>query len=306
MSRRPSRSGDGSSERDAGRDERYATAQLLADDLRHVLAGEPTVARPLTLAERAGKWTLRHKRLAGAVACLVLLAGVGCAASALLIARQTIKADRNSARAQKNFRAARDAVDRFGTQLAQRLADVPGAAQVRRELLAELALLRDSRTGGGRADGCGPRDHLQQDGTLPMTPARPRRDCRHEVDATCTPDGAAEPGARDHVRHQALCANNLARALARAGRVDQAFQAHGEAIRIQQRLLHESTGARRFDDLALSHNNLGLLQAETGDIAAASQSFREAIRLQEQAAVRDSHDSQCCRHLAASYNNLGG
>ncbi len=119
------------------RDDRYETAQLFADDLRHVLAGEPTVAKPPTIPDRLGKWTYRHRRLVSAAACIGLLAGAGGALSTLLIARASIQADRNYQRAETNFRAARDVVDQFGSRLAERLADIPGASHVRRELLTE-------------------------------------------------------------------------------------------------------------------------------------------------------------------------
>src|SRR6185312_4698634 len=38
------------------RDDRYATARHLADDLRCVLEGKATAARPLTAIDRAGRW----------------------------------------------------------------------------------------------------------------------------------------------------------------------------------------------------------------------------------------------------------
>lgn len=60
--------------------QRYETADELAADLRRFLAGEPTVARPLSLAQRLGRWTLRHPALASLLAtvttaALVILGG---------------------------------------------------------------------------------------------------------------------------------------------------------------------------------------------------------------------------------------
>ncbi len=45
------------------REERYATAQALSDDLGRFLAGEPTLARRPTLVDRAAKWARRHRPL---------------------------------------------------------------------------------------------------------------------------------------------------------------------------------------------------------------------------------------------------
>jgi predicted Ser/Thr protein kinase len=55
---------------------RYETAQALADDLRHFLAGEPIQARPVGRAERAAKWIQRNPSVV-TLAALVLLSVVG-------------------------------------------------------------------------------------------------------------------------------------------------------------------------------------------------------------------------------------
>jgi hypothetical protein len=59
-------------------DERYASAERLADDLRRVLAHRPVAARRAPLAQRLRLWLQRHRRpaLAGGVA-LLALAGAG-------------------------------------------------------------------------------------------------------------------------------------------------------------------------------------------------------------------------------------
>src|SRR5262249_25831799 len=56
---------------------RYATAQLLADDLQRYLDGRPIQARPVSTWERAWKWARREPARAAAVAAigLALLGG---------------------------------------------------------------------------------------------------------------------------------------------------------------------------------------------------------------------------------------
>ncbi len=58
---------------------RYATAQDLADDLRHFLDHRPIRARPTGAVERGAKWTRRHPAAATLIATVVLVAIFGFA-----------------------------------------------------------------------------------------------------------------------------------------------------------------------------------------------------------------------------------
>jgi eukaryotic-like serine/threonine-protein kinase len=60
---------------------RYATAQVLAEELRRFQAGEPVQARPVSRMERGWRWCRRNPVVAGlaATVALVLLLGAGLA-----------------------------------------------------------------------------------------------------------------------------------------------------------------------------------------------------------------------------------
>jgi hypothetical protein len=77
-------------ERDPGA--RYATAAEVAAEMRRYLAGEPVLARPLSVWGRAGRWARRHPALASALALGAVLAVVGPTA-AVVIGRQAAKLD---------------------------------------------------------------------------------------------------------------------------------------------------------------------------------------------------------------------
>ena len=56
---------------------RYGSAQALADDLARYLAGQPIVARPVTLFERAGKWARRKPAIAALLVVVIFVAALG-------------------------------------------------------------------------------------------------------------------------------------------------------------------------------------------------------------------------------------
>jgi tetratricopeptide (TPR) repeat protein len=121
---------------------RYATAQDLADDLRHFRAGEPIRARPVGTVERVVIWCRRNPRVAGLVAALVLVFLTGCAGILWQWQRATSNADtaeRNASafrrerdtarqekeRAERNLQMVRNRVDQLN-QLGRDLLGRPG------------------------------------------------------------------------------------------------------------------------------------------------------------------------------------
>jgi tetratricopeptide (TPR) repeat protein len=68
-------------------DERYATAQEVADDLRRFLEDKPIRAKRPNLWQRLRKWRRRHKTLVTAVSVVLLILLVAAAASSLVMWR---------------------------------------------------------------------------------------------------------------------------------------------------------------------------------------------------------------------------
>jgi eukaryotic-like serine/threonine-protein kinase len=105
---------------------RYPTAEALAGDLEHWLAGEPIQARPTTPIERARKWARRNP----AVAALVVLANVLLIAGIAGVLWQwhraelhAVEAAEQARRAQAGARSARDSAA-HSAQVAQLLKEM--------------------------------------------------------------------------------------------------------------------------------------------------------------------------------------
>ncbi len=208
-------------------------------------AGEPIHARPPSLADRLGKWTVAHARLVFTSAALCLVVGAAGAVATVLVMRESREAEHNLRRAEKNFYAAREVVDRFGAGLAERLADVPGAESIRQDLLTEtIAYYREF------VEQAESNPQLRVDLAIGLQQAgdavgKTRFAGRGVGGPRSSPRplwarlAADSPGSRDHRNHLALSWNNLAGALATAGRFGEARDAQGAAIRIQTQLADE-------------------------------------------------------------------
>jgi serine/threonine protein kinase len=123
-------------------EDRYTTAQELADDLRRFLGHRPILARRPSARELVIKWFRRHPPVVAAAVVVLLIAAVGCALSTVMIARAqwrtkaALEAEAEQrARAEKTFRQARQAVDRFVDLSENHMAYKPELQEVRRRLL---------------------------------------------------------------------------------------------------------------------------------------------------------------------------
>jgi WD40 repeat protein/serine/threonine protein kinase len=84
-------------------EERYATAQELADDLQRFLEDKPIKARRPSLQQRAAKWARRHKSVVRAALVVVALAVMALAVSTFLIWRAQERTEAANRELQNNL-----------------------------------------------------------------------------------------------------------------------------------------------------------------------------------------------------------
>ena len=140
---------------------RYQSAADFARDVQRYLNDEPIEARPPTLADRAAKWSRRHRPLvwSALASVLIALAAFGFSTFTVLAAYQGEKelraaaeasardaeasaaeAGQSAARAAKNYQMARRAIRQMVNRVAnEQLAKIPEMREVRRRLLEDAA-----------------------------------------------------------------------------------------------------------------------------------------------------------------------
>lgn len=129
-------------------EDRYQTADALAGDLSCFLEDRPVGARRVRLLERATRWARRNPLPAALVAAVfVLLAAIGSISSILAIRleRQAVRVRQANVDAERNFQAARKAVDDYFTLVSEEtLLNEPSLIMLREKLLrAALDYHRD-------------------------------------------------------------------------------------------------------------------------------------------------------------------
>jgi tetratricopeptide (TPR) repeat protein len=113
---------------------RYHSTSDLAEDLRRFLEDEPIQARPVSTAERFGRWCRRNPKIAGLAGALLLVV-LGSFATVTALWRL---ADARGKAAERREQLARRVLEEISIQVAEnKLAQEPGMQKVQRDILRQ-------------------------------------------------------------------------------------------------------------------------------------------------------------------------
>ena len=228
-------------------EERYATAQELADDLRLFLEHRPIRARRPNPLERAAKWLRRHPVPVGSTMAVLVLSVVGLAVSTALVNRALEHAvlQRDEARAQRQradglYRLSRQAVDEMYAQI------------------AEQWVLESTQL-----------DELQQ-GFL-------RKGLRYYTQFAEADD---PEGGHSGQLHRAIAYRRAGDIQRRLCRGDQAIVSYRHAIGLLENLPPETRSVREYRyQKAYGHDRLGTLLMDSGQWEGAREAFNRALEI---------------------------
>jgi serine/threonine-protein kinase len=295
------------------RDQRYATAGELAQEVQRWLADEPVEAYRDPLLTRAGRWARRHKPLVAAAAALLVTAVVMLTISTVLIGKQKalVEAERN--RAAENFRLARQAVDEYFTNVSQSEELIAHNLEPLRKKLLQSArgfyekfVQQQSDDPGLQADlgrACYRLALLTSE-----IDARPRAAALFQESATIFERLlAGQPAAASLQRDLAAAYANLGVTHQALGESARAEDASTRAVTLLDQLVQSHPGEAQYQqDLALSYQQRGELCKALGQWDRAEEAYRQALSLLEQLVRQHPGVPRYRRDLAASHGRLGG
>jgi eukaryotic-like serine/threonine-protein kinase len=243
---------------------RYASVEQFSDDIRRYLEGLPVIARKDIFSYRAGKFIRRNKVGVTAAAVIVALLILGVAG----IARQTVLANRQRARAEKRFNEVRELAKSFMFKFHDAIQNLPGATQARQLVVSESLQYLNSLASEASDD-----PSLQSE----LATAYSRLSV---IQATST-------------------AGNL-------GDTQGALESERKALALRQSLVAaapQDPELRR--ELSLSYQRMGQLLREVDDTENAVEHFRKALEISESLVESDPTDLLARKSLADVYHGFG-
>jgi eukaryotic-like serine/threonine-protein kinase len=297
------------------REDRYATAREMEDDLQRFVDGKPTLARRPTLAARVNKWTWRHRRSVAVAMGILVMVVSGLLVSLFVISGERAAKEMAYRNAKARLTQARKLLDEFGSSVAQGLENVPGAEGLRKQLLHKMLPYFEEFAKASEGD-------LQQDPSLQADLAltynkigflsdqlgllEPSEAAYRKAQQILEKLAAVRSNNSEYAAELARCCNNLGQVLQKSGKLTGAKEQLERALAMQQRLVEASPQTLEHRaDLATTSSNLGLLLSKTGDRERAESLWRVAITMQEAIKSEAPTDRVNRHHLASSYNNLG-
>jgi len=128
---------------DKDRERRYASAGMLADDIRRHLRDEPISARPASTLYQLGKFTRRNKALVGGIAATMLALAAGLVITILLLGSTTRERDAK----QLALDESNDVTEFFSEMLTSTSPDIGNKDMSVREMLDQTAKTIGDRFG---------------------------------------------------------------------------------------------------------------------------------------------------------------
>jgi serine/threonine-protein kinase len=291
---------------------RYGTARELAQEVQRWLADEPVTAYPEPWATRARRWLGKHRALTASVASAVLVVAAGLAVATAMLTAANERERQSRARAEENFKLARDAVDRYFTKVSgdNRL-KARGLEKLRRDLLQEAKDFYERFT---EEQGDDPVLQAERAGThwrlgrISVEIGEDKEAARQYEQALAIMDRLTreQPDNPDYQQKRATTLHDLAILCYRTGQADRAREAFEQSVAIQDRLVSDHPDSESYRQrLSRALTDLGVFYASTNQLAKAEAAYLRALPLQEELSKAHPKDPESRMLVGTTLYNLG-
>lgn len=290
---------------------RYRSVEQFSEDIRRYLTGRPVIARPDTVAYRAGKFVQRNK-LGVAAAALVFLTLVG---GIIATTWQARRARAEQARAERRFNDVRKLANSVLFDYHDAIKNLPGSTKVRERLVKDALNYLDSLAGEAQGDPA-----LQRE----LAAAYERvGDVRGGESSGSLGDlaGAVESYTKAFAIREALVALNPDDAQARrdfasshqklgyrmldTGEARQGLDHLREALALYLGLTREQPANSDLRlELADTYNRLGQAMRQGGDLVGPREQYHAALEICEKLAARNPSDQRYRRALWTCHERI--
>ena len=292
-------------------EDRYASPRFLADDIEHWLADEPVSAWPEPWTVKARRWIGRNRTKVSVGAASIVVALIGLIITAILLNAAKERETTAKLEAIENFKLARQAVDRYHTDVSESvLLNEPGMQPLRKKLL-EAAKEFYEKFVKERANDP---SVLADLGLATYRLAQITGDIDSEKKATeLYADAikdfdklpAAEQASAEIRSDRATSWHHLGRLLRKTDQIPQSEEAYGKALAIWEQLTKDSPKDERAQaGLARTQLGLGNVYQINTKLDLAQKAYQQS--LDNRVALANAHPKvpEYQRDLATSYNNL--
>jgi serine/threonine-protein kinase len=300
--------------------ERYASAIDMAADVEHWLADEPVSVCRERASARLWRWARRHRSLVTGTAASLVAGVITLGSAAVLLAAANGReraaaqmAERQRDRANENFKLAREAVDRFHTDVSQSAEmKARGVERLRTNLLQEAArfyerFLQDEGEGSAEVRAETGRALRRLASLLDEIGKTTEAEQRYrQSESVCRQLVSADSTTPAYGHDLADTLSELGVLYTRLARREESEAVLKEALDLRRHLAGspESTPEQRAD-LAGTLNNLGNLYSEWGRYDLADAAYRECIEVGRRLATSNPDRIELQATRAKSLHNLG-
>jgi tetratricopeptide (TPR) repeat protein len=290
---------------------RYPSAQALAADVERWLADEPITAWREPFAVRARRWVRRHRTGVTAGVAILLVGGISLAIATVLLTRANRRERAAKLEAQTNYKLARQAVDRYHTEVSEDvILHEPGMEPLRRKLLEAArefyAKFVEQRANDPEAKAELGRAYsrLAQITADIDAPAK-GIELHRQALGIFNDLLAARPSDAELLADKAATLHHLGRLLREQDQLTAARDSYTEALGLWTRLEEMNPGEERYRaEEARTRLGLGNVEQVNRKLDPAKEEYAKALNLREQLAAAHPERTDYTRDLATARHNL--